>query len=183
MTNPNGRKIDEDISSVWKEDDWFGWGSYSGADIADVKILSKKIMGFSTLEKKFGKFFSKSLKLKFPPDKKFFVIEFEPLEVNFNDDENDDENDENKMSEIFIDKNKKLTRGEIKKYYYRPDVRKKIMNRIKNRPVMIYIGIGKNKNILKRNHNGKNIIITNSDLDKKNNPNNYYYWVDKRIIS
>jgi len=40
-TDPNGRKVDEDISSVWKEDDWFGWGSYSGADIKVVVHLPR----------------------------------------------------------------------------------------------------------------------------------------------
>ena len=35
------------------------------------------------------------------------------------------------------------------------EIRKKIMARIKDEPILVYIGVGKNKNVLKRNHNEK----------------------------
>lgn len=154
--------------------------SYSGADIGDVKIIAKKIMSIPRLEKAHGKYIARSLENRFGPDKRFVLIEFEPIDVNFAD---DDDDDEKKMSEVLIDKEKKLTRGQIKNHYSKPEVRKKIMSRIKGKPVIVYLGIGKNEKILKRNHNNKEIVITNDDPKNNENPNNYFYWVDRRVLS
>lgn len=163
-----------------KPDEHIKCKSYSGADIADVKILSKKVMSIIRIEKAYGKTIAKSLSRRFGPDKRFVLIEFEPLDINVAD---DGDEDQEKMSEVLIDKNKKLTRGQIKKHYMQADVRKKIMSRIKSKPILIYIGVGKNEKILKRNHNGKEIVITNDDPKNDDQPNNYFYWVNRRLLS
>jgi len=49
------------------------------------------------------------------------------------------------------------------------------MGEIKGKPVMLFIGTGKNQNVLKRNHNDKKIVISD-DKD-------YTYWIDRRMIS
>lgn len=95
-----------------------------------------------------------------------------------------DDEDESKWSEILIDKDgTKLTRQQIKNHYMKPSIKKQIMSRIKNEPVLIYIGTGTNEKILKRNHNNKTIVITNDDPEKKESPNNYFYWVERRLLA
>lgn len=98
-------------------------------------------------------------------------------------DEADDEDDK-KWDEVLIDKEGvKLTRKQIKNHYMKPGIRKQIMSRIKDGSVLVYIGTGTNEKILKRNHNNKPITITNDDPEKKDSPNNYFYWVDRRLLS
>lgn len=150
--------------------------TYSGSDIADVTILAKKIMSIPRLEKAHGKTVARALTDRFGPHKRFVVVEFELPEIN-------EADDDEKMSEVLIDKDKKLTRGQIQNHYMKPEVRKKIMSRIKGKPILVYIGTGKNENILKRNHNDKEIIITNDDPKNDDNPNNYFYWVKRRLLS
>lgn len=97
--------------------------------------------------------------------------------------DDDDENDK-KWDEVLIDKDGvKLTRKQIKKHYLKPAIRKEIMLRIKNNPILIYIGTGTNEKILKRNHNNKQIVITNDDPEKDESPNNYFYWIERRLLS
>lgn len=92
--------------------------------------------------------------------------------------------DTEKASEVLIDKDGiKLTRGDIAKHYNNPSVRKAIMEQIKGDPILIYLAVGKNKNILKRNHNGKKIIITNDNPENDDDPSNYQYWVSRRLLS
>lgn len=83
------------------------------------------------------------------------------------------EKDDPKWDEVLIDKDRKLTRRQIRDHYVKN--KSKIMSEIKNKPVMLFIGTGKNQNVLKRNHNDKKIIISN-DKD-------YSYWIDRRMIS
>lgn len=156
--------------------------TYSGGHICDVVITSKERMSLKRIEKAFGKHVAGALEKKFGPNRRFMVIRFDKYEgVNFAED--GDEN-ESKMSEVLIEKDGiKLTRGQIKKHYMKPAIRKKIMSRIKGKPILIYIGVDKNQNILKRNHNGKPIVITNDDPNKDNDPNNYFYWVKRRLLS
>jgi len=150
--------------------------TYSGGDIADVIILSKEYMSIPRIEKAHGKMISEALQRRFGTDRQFVVVEFEPVLSSFADDD--------KMSEVLIDKDKKLTRADIKAHYSKPEIKKKIMDRIKDKPVMLFIGVEKNKNILKRNHNDKPIVITNDDPKKRDDdPHNYFYWVDRRVLS
>lgn len=146
--------------------------SYSGGDICDVLVISKAFMSIPRIEKAHGKMVSEALQRRFGGDRQFVVVEFEPVLSSFASD----------MSEVLIDKDKKLTRGQIKKHYEKPEIKDKIMSRIKDKPVMLFIGVEKNKVILKRNHNGKPIVITNAGKDRED-PNNYYYWVDRRVLS
>lgn len=153
--------------------------TYSGAYICDLLITSKEVMSLSRIEKAFGERVSKNLEQKFGKDARFMVIRFEA-----NTNLADDGDEEDKMSEVLIDKDGiKLTRGQIKDHYSKPEVRKKIMARIKNEPILVYIGVEKNKNILKRNHDGEQIVITNDDIKNDENPNNYFYWIKRRLLS
>lgn len=154
--------------------------TYSGGVICDVKITAKNVMSINRIGKAYGNRMAKSLAQKFGPRKRFVVIKFEPVE-NIN--AADDEDDEEKMSEVLIDKDKKLTRGQIKTHYSKSTIRKKIMSRIKDNPVIVYIGTGTNEKILKRNHDGKEIVITNDSSEQDENPNNYFYWVKRRVLS
>jgi len=156
--------------------------TYSGGVICDVKIVAKNVMSINRIGKAYGSRMAKSLAQKFGPKKRFIVIKFEPVD-NLNAADDDDDNNEEKMSEVLIDKDKKLTRGQIKTHYSKPAIRKKIMSRIKDNPVIVYIGTGTNEKILKRNHDGKEIIITNDDPQKDEDSNNYFYWVKRRVLS
>jgi uncharacterized protein YqfB (UPF0267 family)/GTP-binding protein EngB required for normal cell division len=152
--------------------------TYSGSHICDVRINAKNRMSIGRIEKAYGKRMAKSLEQQFGPKGQFVVIRFEPWVENKADD------DENKWQEVLIDKyDVKLTREDIKKHFLKPSVRKKIMARIKDKPILIYIGTERNENILKRNHKGKPIVITNDDPEKSNKPDNYFYWVDRRLLS
>ena len=92
------------------------------------------------------------------------------------------EKSDSKWDEVLIDKEgTKLTRREIRNYYF--NNKDKILKEIKDKPIMIYIGTGKNENILKRNHNGKQIVITNADESKSGSPDNLIYWADRRLLS
>lgn len=82
------------------------------------------------------------------------------------------EKDDPKWDEVLIDDEKKWTRKEIRNHYVQNA--DKILKNIKGRPVMLYIGTEKNKNILKRHHNDKPIVINNKeDLE---------YWADRRMV-
>jgi DNA ligase D-like protein (predicted 3'-phosphoesterase) len=83
------------------------------------------------------------------------------------------EKNDPKWDEVLIDKDRKLTRRQIRDHYIKN--KSKIMSEIKGKPVMLFIGTGKNQNVLKRNHNDKRIIIS----DNKD----YNYWVDRRVVS
>lgn len=153
--------------------------TYSGSPICDVRINSKNRMSIGRIEKAYGKRMARSLERQFGEKGQFTVIKFEPWSVSYADDK-----DEEKWKEVLIDKyDVKLTRQQIKDYYLKPSVRKKIMDRIKDKQILIYIGIERNESILKRNHNGKPIIITNDDIEKKDKTDNYFYWVDRRLLS
>jgi hypothetical protein len=151
--------------------------THSGSKICEVRINSKNKMSLTRIEKAFGKRVAKSIEQQFGPGGQYFVIRFEPYKINMAD-------DESKWKETLIEKDGvSLTRQKIKNHYMSPSIKKKIMTRIKDKPVLIYIGAGKNETVLKRNHNGKPIVITNADPDKKNSPNNYYYWVERKLLS
>jgi DNA ligase D-like protein (predicted 3'-phosphoesterase) len=154
--------------------------TYSGGHICDVKITAKNVMSVNRIGKAYGNHMAKSLVQKFGPKKRFVVIKFELVDsINAA----DDDEDEKKMSEVLIDKDKKLTRGQIKAHYSKPVIRKKIMSRIKDKPILVYIGTGTNEKILKRNHDNNEIVITNDDPKKDEDPNNYFYWVKRRVLS
>ncbi len=155
--------------------------TYSGGDICRIKILSKETMSLPRLEKSFGKHVARSLEHRFGPDRRFVVIRF----TRFDADEADDGAlDEKKRGEVLIDKDGvKLTRGQIYDHYAKPAVRKQIMSRIKGKPVLVYLGVGKNEKILKRNHDGKQIVINSDDEKGSNSPLNYWYWVKRRMLS
>jgi tRNA nucleotidyltransferase (CCA-adding enzyme) len=92
------------------------------------------------------------------------------------------EKNDPKWDEILIDKDDiKLTRKDIRNYYIKN--KDKILKEIKNKPIMLYIGTEKNKNILKRNHNDKPIVITNVDPEKSGSADNLIYWADRRVLS
>jgi tRNA nucleotidyltransferase (CCA-adding enzyme) len=93
----------------------------------------------------------------------------------------EEEKDDPKWNEVLLDKEgTKLTRRQIRSHYLK--YKSKIMSEIKDKPIMIFIQTAKNKNVLKRNHGGKKIVITNDDPSKANSPSNYQYWVDRRLI-
>jgi len=154
--------------------------TYSGGLICEVKITSKNAMSINRIGKAYGERVAKSLTEKFGPDKRFVVINFEQIDTL---NAADDEGGEEKMSEVLIDKDKKLTRDQIKSHYEKPAIRKKIMSRIKDKPILVYIGTGTNEKVLKRSHNGKEIVITNDDPKNDENSNNYFYWVKRRTLS
>lgn len=162
-------RVDEVVDAV----------TYSGAPIARIRIVSKETMSLKRLEKAFGRRCAQSLERRFGAHRRFVVIRFELFTAN----EADDGDDEKKMSEVLIDADKTLTRGQIVAHYSKPSVRKAIMSRIKGKPVLVYIGTGKNQKILKRNHDGKPIVITSDDEGGKDSPSNYWYWVKRRILS
>lgn len=92
------------------------------------------------------------------------------------------EKDDKKWDDILIDKEgTKLTRKEIRDHYVKNS--QKILKEIKDKPVMLYLLPSKNKPILKRNHNDKEIVITNADKDKSGDSNNLIYWADRRLAS
>ena len=82
-------------------------------------------------------------------------------------------------SEVLIDKDKqKLTRGEIRDYYMQNV--DKIFPSLHNKSVLILIGVGKNKTILKRNLDNDTIKITKKHgID---DPESFEYWVNRRVI-
>jgi hypothetical protein len=95
-----------------------------------------------------------------------------------------DDEDDKKWEEVFIEKDDtSMTRKQIRDHYEKPDIRKKIMARIKGKPILVYIGIGKNQKVLKRNHDNKQIVITNDDAEKGEDPHNYFYWTKRRLLS
>jgi len=155
--------------------------TYSGGDICRIKILSKETMSLPRLEKSFGKHVARSLEHRFGPDRRFVVIRFTRFDANEAD---DGALDEKKRGETLIDKEgTELTRGQIYDHYAKPAVRKQIMSRVKGKPVLIYLGVGKNEKILKRNHDGKPIVISGDDEGGSEKPDNYWYWVKRRMLS
>jgi len=154
--------------------------TYSGAKLCRIRILSKEKMSLNRIEKAFGSRCAKALERRFGPNRRFVVIRFERFDMNEADDSGDDSR---KASEVLIDGAKTLTRSQIQKHYSKPAVRKSIMSRIKGKPVLVYIGVGKNNKVLKRNHDGKEIVITGDDQSGDENPSNYWYWVKRRVLS
>lgn len=155
--------------------------TYSGGDICRLKILSKETMSLPRLEKAFGKNVARSLEHRFGPDRRFVVIRFTRFGGQ---DADDGELDEKKRGEILIDKDgAKLTRGQIYDHYAKPAIRKQIMARIKGKPVLVYLGVGKNEKILKRNHEDKQITITGDDPKDSDSPHNYWYWAKRRLLA
>jgi hypothetical protein len=155
--------------------------TYSGGLICRIKILLKETMSLPRLEKAFGKHVARSLEHRFGPDRRFVVIRF----TRFGDQDADDgELDEKKRGEVLIDKEgTTLTRGQIYDHYAKPAVRKQIMSRIKGKPVLVYLGVGKNEKILKRNHDGKPIVFDSDDEKGSDSPSNYWYWIKRRLLS
>jgi len=154
--------------------------TYSGGDICRIKILSKETMSLPRIEKSFGKHVARSLEHKFGPNRRYVVIRF----CRFENKADDGDLDEKKRGEVLIDKDGvKLTRGQIYDHYAKPIVRKQIMSRIKSVPVLIYLGVGKNEKILKRNHDDKSIVIENDEEKNSDSPNNYWYWVKRRMLA
>jgi hypothetical protein len=155
--------------------------TYSGSIICRIKILSKETMSLCRLEKSFGKHVARSLEHRFGPNRRFVVIRFTRFDIN---DSDDGMLDEKKRGEVLIDKEgTELTRGQIYDHYAKSAVRKQIMSRIKDKPVLIYLGVGKNEKILKRNHDDKPIVISNDDQGGSEKSNNYWYWVKRRLLS
>lgn len=75
-------------------------------------------------------------------------------------------------------KDQKITRGEIKKYYEKNI--SKIFTYLKNKNVIIILGVSKNNFVLKRLVKNKNIHIT-----KKygiNDQHSIEYWINRRVI-
>ena len=89
----------------------------------------------------------------------------------------DFEEKEHDWSEVLIDKDKKLTRGQIRDHYNK--VKSKLFPYVKNRKVIVYIGTGTNQNVLKRNENDKPIIIKSIEGDT---PSALDYWIKRRMI-
>lgn len=156
--------------------------TYSGSVICPLRILSKESMSLSRIEKAFGKHVARSLEHKFGSNRRFVVIRFTCFKTNEADD--GETLDKEKRQEILIDKDGvKLTRGQIYDHYAKPAIRKQIMARIKDKPVLVYLGIGKNEKILKRNHDNKQIVITNDSEENSEKPDNYWYWIKRRMLS
>jgi len=155
--------------------------TYSGGPICRIKILLKEIMSLPRLAKAFGKHVARSLEHRFGPDRRFMVIRF----TRFGEQDADDgELDEKKRGEILIDKDGiELTRGQIYDHYAKPAIRKQIMSRIKGKPVLVYLGVGKNEKILKRNHDSKPIVISSDDPKGDGDSGNYWYWVKRRLLA
>lgn len=155
--------------------------TYSNSPICRIKILSKETMSLPRLEKAFGKHVARSLEHRFGPDRRFVVIRFTRFGGQ---DADDGELDEKKRGEVLIDKDGvELTRGQVYDHYAKPAVRRQIMSRIKGKPALVYLGVGKNEKILKRNHDGKPITITGDDQKGADDPHNYWYWVKRRMLS
>jgi len=99
---------------------------------------------------------------------------FRPAEQDAKDEDKSYEATKNdpKWDEILIEnKEHKLTRKQIRDIYLKNA--DNILKEIKGQKVMIYIGTGKNENVLKRNHNDKPIVMNNKeDLE---------YWMDRRM--
>lgn len=81
--------------------------------------------------------------------------------------------DDSKWQKVLLSDGKDWTRKEIRDHYAKNA--DKILKEIKDHPVMIYIGVEKNKNVLKRHHNDKPIVI--------NNKEDLMYWADRRLLS
>jgi hypothetical protein len=156
--------------------------TYSGSPICRIRIISKETMSLGRIRKAFGDRIANSLEKRFGPGRRLTIIRFQKFDVRDADDGEDGE--DGKWKEVLIDKDGiKLTRGQIRDHYSKPAVRKRIMSRIKGKPVLVYIGTGTNQKILKRNHDGKPIVITSDDPSGSENPSNYWYWVKRRLLS
>lgn len=83
------------------------------------------------------------------------------------------EKDDPKWDKALLSDGKDWTRREIRNHYQ--NNADKILKEIKGEPVMIYIGTGKNQNILKRKHNDKPIVLNSKD--------DLMYWADRRLLS
>lgn len=90
------------------------------------------------------------------------------------------------MKKSFLDKFHKwdeklvndITRNEIKNYYEKNI--NKIFPYIKDRPLLIILGVGKNKFVLKRNINDQPITITKKyGIDDQHS---FEYWINRRVI-
>jgi hypothetical protein len=154
--------------------------TYGGSPICRIKIVSKETMSLGRIRKAFGTRMANSLEKRFGPGRRFTVIRFQRFDVR----DADDGDDESKWKEVLIDKEgTTLTRGQIRDHYSKPAIRKQIMSRIKGKPALVYIGTGKNEKILKRNHDGKPIVITSDEPSGDESPSNYWYWVKRRLLS
>jgi hypothetical protein len=163
-------EVDEVVTAV----------TYSGAPICKIRIISKERMSIIRVRKAFGERVADSLETRFGPNSRFMVVRFYRFDTN----NAEDEDDEKKWDEVLIDKEgTSLTRKYIRDHYSKPAVRKSIMSRIKGKPILIYLGIGKNEKVLKRNHGEKQIVISDDNQKNDENPNNYWYWVKRRLLS
>lgn len=156
--------------------------TYSGAPICQIRILSNERMSLGRIHKAFGGRMAGSLERRFGPGRRFTVIRFHRFDEQAADDGAGE--DDSKWDEVLIDhEGTTWTRREIHNHYAKPAVRKKIMSRVRGKPVLLYIGTGRNEKILKRNHNDKPIVITADDPAGDDNPSNYWYWVKRRLLS
>ena len=154
--------------------------TYGGSPICKIKIISKETMSLGRIHKAFGKRMADSLEKRFGPGRRFTVIRFQRFDIR----DADDGDDDSKWKEVLIDKEgTSLTRDQIRDHYSKPAIRKQIMARIKGKPALVYIGTSKNEKILKRNHDGKPIVITGDESSGDENPSNYWYWVKRRLLS
>lgn len=87
---------------------------------------------------------------------------------------------EHDWDEVLIDKDgTQKTRGQIKDYYEKNGT--KLLPYLKDKDVIVLLGIGKNKTVLKRNiDGGEKIHITKKDgID---DPSSLEYWINRRAI-
>lgn len=86
---------------------------------------------------------------------------------------------EHDWNQVLIDEDQTWTRGEIKDYYV--ETADKIFPYVSKREVLVYIGVSKNQNVLKRNiKEGVPIVImTEKGVD---DDSSFEYWVYRRVI-
>lgn len=75
----------------------------------------------------------------------------------------------------------RYTKGDIYQYYSLPHIKYKLFEDIKDNPVIVIQSFTKNAPVLKRNIEGRKIIITKSDGDE-DNPASLDYWLLKRTV-
>jgi DNA ligase D-like protein (predicted 3'-phosphoesterase) len=122
---------------------------------ASVRLLSKRAIEYFVIDK---------------------TIPISIRDIDSADDEDnkyEKEKDDPKWDKVLLDDGKSWTRREIRNHYQ--SNADKILKEIKGESVMIYIGTDKNKNILKRKHNDKPIVL--------NSKEDLMYWADRRLLS
>jgi len=86
---------------------------------------------------------------------------------------------EHDWDQVLINADRKLTRGQIRDYFEKNA--NKIFPYLKNRDVIVILGVDTNKFVLKRNvDGGKRIHLTK--LEGPDDPNSFEYWVLRRAV-